>query len=106
MKIILYNRLWSKVTQGILQSNMDQASTEKHNIEENQRNLLKKRQENNKEWEPRFFKQEGNEWILKLPDTEKPLTEHILEEFIFKKKNEPEYVHFWISDLEDAETKA
>lgn len=87
-------RLWSKVTKGILHSDLNEATTHKLEIEENQRNLLKKRQDENTEWTPRFFEEDAlGEWKLKYKDIN---NEQGLKEFIFGQATSDEYSHFWI----------
>ena len=44
---------------------MNEASKHKLAIEENQRALLKQRQDEGKEWQPRFFHFMDPHWVLK-----------------------------------------
>ncbi|ORY35157.1 hypothetical protein BCR33DRAFT_790716 [Rhizoclosmatium globosum] len=48
-------RLWKKVTKGILNKDLDEATAEKTAIEENQRRICKLREDKGEAWHPRFF---------------------------------------------------
>ena len=58
-------RLWRHVTEGITSQNIEKSSFHKNAIEQNQRDLLKERQEAGKDWTPRFFEHDGFHWKLK-----------------------------------------
>jgi len=47
--------------------NLDYATSEKSKIEDNQRMIVKGRIAENVNWEPRYFTQEGDDWIFKGP---------------------------------------
>ncbi len=47
--------MWHKVTEALVSGNYNQASKEKHDIEEHQRALRKERQAKNESWAPKFF---------------------------------------------------
>ncbi|TKY88149.1 hypothetical protein EX895_002859 [Sporisorium graminicola] len=59
-------RLWSKVTEGIKEKNLDKATESKSAIEEKQRALAKEREESGAAWEPRFFVQKGEKYYPKI----------------------------------------
>lgn len=48
-------RLWSKVTEGIKEKNLDKATEAKSAIEEAQRSRNREREEKGETWQPRFF---------------------------------------------------
>ena len=50
--------LWSDLTKAIKQSDMDSAKAAKEKVEDEQRELAKEREKNNKEWQGRFFERE------------------------------------------------
>jgi hypothetical protein len=54
--------LWSKVTEGIKEKNLDKATENKSVIEEKQRSLAKEREESGIAWSPRFFLQKGEKY--------------------------------------------
>ena len=83
-------RLWSKVTKAILKNDMEEASKHKHAIENNQRALLKKRQDANEDWEPRFFEFDGDQnWRFKHEYN----SEEELQKILFPRDKERP---FWI----------
>ena len=59
-------RLWSKVTEGIKEKDLDKATESKSAIEEKQRALAKEREESGATWEPRFFVQKGDKYYPKM----------------------------------------
>ena len=86
-------RLWSKVTRAILNSDLEEATTHKLEIEDNQRRLIKSRLETKTEWKPRFFEPDPqNKWTLKFQDFS---NEQALREFIFGNASLEEYTRFW-----------
>ncbi|KAN0061429.1 Oxysterol-binding protein OBPa [Thecaphora frezii] len=59
-------RLWSKVTEGIKEKNLDKATENKSAIEEYQRQLVREREEKGESWTPRFFVQRGDKYYPKM----------------------------------------
>ncbi|CAO1635689.1 unnamed protein product [Parajaminaea phylloscopi] len=59
-------RLWSKVTEGIKEKNLDKATEAKSAIEEAQRSRVREREEKGEVWKPRFFVQHGDKFLPKL----------------------------------------
>lgn len=59
-------RLWSKVTEGIKEKNLDKATDAKSAIEDAQRKRVKEREESGSVFKPRFFTQEGEKYIPNL----------------------------------------
>lgn len=55
-------RLWSKVTEGIKEKNLDKATESKSAIEERQRALAKEREEKGETWTPKYFVQRGEKF--------------------------------------------
>ncbi|KDN45068.1 Oxysterol-binding protein [Tilletiaria anomala UBC 951] len=55
-------RLWSKVTEGIKEKNLDKATEHKTTIEERQRKANKEREENGETYKPRFFVQKDDKF--------------------------------------------
>lgn len=59
--------LWKEVTAGLKFNNIDNATTAKASIEQNQRDLVKQRQEENQQWQTKLFKQDGDGWTYIKP---------------------------------------
>ncbi|GAA5812588.1 hypothetical protein MFLAVUS_006045 [Mucor flavus] len=62
-------RLWSKLTEEIKSGNYDKATEEKLKVEDTERELRKVREENNIEWQTRFFNVKGDDYPLKGIET-------------------------------------
>ncbi|KAJ3046756.1 hypothetical protein HDU99_009685, partial [Rhizoclosmatium hyalinum] len=60
--------LWKKVTKGILNKDLDEATAEKTAIEENQRRICKLREDKGEAWHPRFFVAKGDVWTLDIEE--------------------------------------
>ncbi|CEH14170.1 Oxysterol-binding protein [Ceraceosorus bombacis] len=68
-------RLWSKVTEGIKEKNLDKATESKSAIEDAQRQRVKEREEKGETWQPRFFVAKGDKFYPKidaLPEEMRP----------------------------------
>ncbi|KAJ3096220.1 hypothetical protein HDU97_006104 [Phlyctochytrium planicorne] len=93
-------RLWENVAAGLKSKDIDLASDEKLSIEENQRNLLKKRETEKTVWKPRFFEPDGNDWKFigssNLPTHPQKSFQH-LHELIFSSPTDPIHTSFWVS---------
>ncbi|KAJ3291174.1 hypothetical protein HDU79_002651 [Rhizoclosmatium sp. JEL0117] len=61
-------RLWKRVTKGILNKDLDEATAEKTAIEENQRRICKLREDKGEAWHPRFFVANGDVWTLDIEE--------------------------------------
>ncbi|KAI9472467.1 MAG: hypothetical protein EXX96DRAFT_584239 [Benjaminiella poitrasii] len=61
-------RLWSKLTEGIKERNMDKATDEKTKVEDRERALRKEREENNVVWKHRFFDVDADDYKFKYMD--------------------------------------
>lgn len=59
-------RLWSKVTEGIKEKNLDKATESKTAIEDAQRQRVKEREEKNATWQPKFFVQSGEKFVPRV----------------------------------------
>ncbi|KAI8923433.1 hypothetical protein BC831DRAFT_471286 [Entophlyctis helioformis] len=93
-------RLWQNVANAVVSRDMNAATDEKSKIEDNQRVIVKAREESNQPWESRFFVPEGEGWAFKfLQDIPKEPTEarNWLREMIFKKTDNPMHAKFWAS---------
>ncbi|KAI9352641.1 hypothetical protein BDR26DRAFT_797421 [Obelidium mucronatum] len=94
-------RLWKKVTKGIQSKNLDEATSEKTAIEENQRKICKLREERDQEWKHRFFIADGDVWRLNMEEDITKLDPAIAAEklraFIFAKTNDPMHKDFWVT---------
>lgn len=60
------SRLWSKVTEGIKEKNLDKATESKTAIEDAQRQRVKEREEKNETWQPQFFVAKGEKYYPKI----------------------------------------
>lgn len=60
------HRLWSKVTQGIKEKNLELATEAKSAIEDAQRQAVKEREEKGETWQPRFFVAKGDKFFPKI----------------------------------------
>jgi len=68
-------RLWSKVTRGIKEKNLELATEAKSAIEDAQRQAVKEREEKGETWAPRFFVAKGDKYFPKidaLPEEMRP----------------------------------
>jgi hypothetical protein len=73
---------------------LNEATTHKLEIEENQRNLIQKRLNDKLVWSPRFFEEDAmGEWKLKYKDIS---NEEGLRKFIFSPADSDMYARFWI----------
>ena len=61
--------LWAKLTEGIKTNQLDMATEEKTRVEDEERALRKKREEEHIEWKPRFFDVHGEDYTLKGVET-------------------------------------
>lgn len=59
-------RLWSKVTEGIKEKNLEKATTHKSAIEDAQRKANKEREEKGETWTPKYFTQRGERYFPKM----------------------------------------
>lgn len=55
-------RLWSKVTEGIKEKNLEKATESKTAIEDAQRQRVKEREEKEETWQPKYFVQKGEKF--------------------------------------------
>lgn len=62
----LTNSLWSKVTEGIKQKNMDMATKYKSIVEEDQREAARVRESKGQVWTPRFFVHRNDQFVPNL----------------------------------------
>lgn len=60
--MFLCDRLWSKVTEGIKEKNLDKATDSKTAIEDAQRQRVKEREEKGETWTPKYFIQKGEKF--------------------------------------------
>jgi oxysterol-binding protein-related protein 8 len=60
------HRLWSKVTEGIKEKNLEKATTHKSAIEDAQRKASKEREEKGETWTPKYFTQKGEKYVPKM----------------------------------------
>eukprot|EP01133_Synstelium_polycarpum_P013617 gene13617-16024_t len=58
-------RLWTHVTQAIIKKDQKEATVEKIRLENDQRQGVKSRKEKNVEWESKYFKKVGDQWVYK-----------------------------------------
>lgn len=58
--------MWSKVTEGIKEKNLDKATESKSAIEEAQRQRVREREEKNETWQPKYFVQKGEKFYPKV----------------------------------------
>ncbi|GAM18454.1 hypothetical protein SAMD00019534_016290, partial [Acytostelium subglobosum LB1] len=58
-------RLWTHVAQGIIKKDQKEATKEKIKLENDQRQADRERKERGVDWEPKYFKKEGDQWIYK-----------------------------------------
>ncbi|CAD6915589.1 unnamed protein product [Tilletia controversa] len=68
-------RLWSKVTEGIKERNLEKATDAKSEIEDAQRQAVKRREEKGETWQPKFFVARGERFypiIDNLPEDLRP----------------------------------
>ncbi|KAI9099390.1 hypothetical protein DFS34DRAFT_69019 [Phlyctochytrium arcticum] len=87
-------RLWANVTKAILAKSIDEATTEKTAIEDNQRRIVKERQANDVAWEPRFFRECDEEWRFCVP-LAPSTTGDSLDKTIFGRPTNPQHAKFW-----------
>ncbi|PWN52897.1 Oxysterol-binding protein [Violaceomyces palustris] len=59
-------RLWSKVTEGIKEKNLDKATESKTAIEDYQRQLAREREEKGETWQPKYFVLKGDRYYPKI----------------------------------------
>lgn len=59
-------RLWSKVTEGIKEKNLEKATESKTAIEDAQRQRVKEREEKEETWQPKYFVQKGEKFYPKV----------------------------------------
>lgn len=57
-------KLWSNVTDALLSSNLEDATNEKHKLEEKQRAEAKERAAECTEWKPRLFQKHSDAWVF------------------------------------------
>ncbi|KAJ3064849.1 hypothetical protein HDU98_011779 [Podochytrium sp. JEL0797] len=91
-------RLWKNVTRGIQTKNLDDATTEKLAIEDNQRSMCKAREDAGIEWKPRFYVADGDDWKFDIEDITKldpDTASDKLEARIFSKATLPMHKNFW-----------
>ncbi|KYQ90821.1 oxysterol binding family protein [Tieghemostelium lacteum] len=62
-------RLWQKVTQAIIKKDQKEATVEKNRLEDEQRKSVRQRKEQNIDWEPKYFKKVGDQWVYKYSNT-------------------------------------
>lgn len=60
------SRLWSKVTEGIKEKNLDKATESKTAIEDAQRQRVKEREEKDETWTPKYFTLKGDKYFPKM----------------------------------------
>ena len=98
---------------------MNEASKHKLAIEENQRALLKQRQDEGKEWQPRFFHFMDPHWVLKCAlylllfiykyyyinrantNRHDKEDDDSIKQFIFSKASDSVYQTFWLPTSEE-----
>ncbi|MCO5571905.1 hypothetical protein L7F22_025654 [Adiantum nelumboides] len=59
-------RLWSKVTEGIKEKNLEKATENKSAIEEAQRKANREREEKGETWRPKLFTPRGDQFVPKM----------------------------------------
>lgn len=59
-------RLWAALTEAIINKDMEKATEAKSAVEDAQRDLRCKREEQGWEHSPRFFTQKGTQWVPKI----------------------------------------
>ncbi|KAM8839983.1 oxysterol-binding protein-related protein 10 isoform 2-T3 [Spinachia spinachia] len=60
-------RLWQHVTKSLKEGNMDEATENKHRLEERQRREERQRAADNQPWTPKYFTKEGDRWTYNSP---------------------------------------
>ncbi|RTG86722.1 oxysterol-binding protein-related protein 9/10/11 [Schistosoma bovis] len=60
-------RLWEEVTYNLKVGNIDAASDAKHRLEQRQRDLARQRRDSKHTWTPKYFREEGENWIYRHP---------------------------------------
>ncbi|XP_059179710.1 oxysterol-binding protein-related protein 8-like isoform X2 [Physella acuta] len=94
-------RLWKKVSDAVVIQDMHAATSEKHKLEEKQRNEAKERHRNKVEWIPKWFNLDPaiNKWIYKHVDARPwdPMTDCIQYEkdYIIKTQTFHTVPHIW-----------
>ena len=90
-------RVWHKVTKALADSEFEDANVQKNLIEEKQRGLRKKREENGQKWNQDLFKlKEGteDEYVFKYDPTSEEYKDKSLGDFIEFLKEDEEEVEF------------
>lgn len=64
--MLIYCRLWSKLTHAIERKDMEAATEAKSAVEDAQREMRRKMEETGKKHTPRFFHLQGGRWEPKL----------------------------------------
>lgn len=62
-------RLWSQLTESIKAGDQDRAAEAKLKVEDAERELRKHREQNNVQWQARFFNKKGDDYPLKGIET-------------------------------------
>ncbi|KAK0042060.1 oxysterol-binding protein-related protein 9-like isoform X3, partial [Biomphalaria pfeifferi] len=60
-------KLWRNVTFYLKEKRVDDATEEKHKLEQRQRDEAKERKEQGKKWETQFFHEVGEHWVYHNP---------------------------------------
>ncbi|XP_055083700.1 oxysterol-binding protein-related protein 10-like [Periophthalmus magnuspinnatus] len=60
-------RLWQHVTEALKAGNMDEATENKHHLEERQRNDERQRAASKTPWTPKHFTKQGDGWTYSRP---------------------------------------
>lgn len=77
----LHFRLWTKVTDGIKEKNLDKATENKTAIEDAQRQRVREREEKNETWTPRFFVQRGEKFYPKVEALPEEMQSEVVQKY-------------------------
>jgi hypothetical protein len=77
-------RLWSKVTEGIKEKNLDKATESKTAIEEEQRRRVREREEKNETWTPKYFIAKGEKFLPNVSALPQEMQLDVVKEYFAK----------------------